>query len=381
MISLWLNAGRTLAFLADSKADLTVIEVCAAFWQHAKTHYTRADGSPTQELANYKRVIAPLRELFGRTPVEEFGPIKLKVVRDRLIADGLARETINHHVSRLRAIFRWGVANELVPVSVHQALSTVAGLQRGKTSARETVPVRPVADSVIEQTLAHLPEVVADMVRVQRLCGARPDEICALRPCDIQRDGEVWVYRPEHHKTAHRGRERVILFGPKAQAILSKYVARPLESFCFSPAENEASRRAKQRAHRKTPKGQGNEPGSNRKRQPRRLPQSRYTTNSYRRAIAYACESAFGMPDQLRYPHRQKASIPELADLRAQARAWRERFCWSPNQLRHTAATEIRRRFGLEAVQVVLGHASADISQVYAERDLVKAAEVAAKIG
>jgi site-specific recombinase XerC len=54
---------------------------------------------------------------------------------------------------------------------------------------------------------------------------------------------------------------------------------------------------------------------------------------------------------------------------------------WHPNQLRHSFATEARRRFGLEAAQVSLGHAAADVTQVYAERDLTLAARVAAEIG
>jgi hypothetical protein len=50
-------------------------------------------------------------------------------------------------------------------------------------------------------------------------------------------------------------------------------------------------------------------------------------------------------------------------------------------QLRHTAATAIRARHGLEASQVVLGHAKADVTQLYAERDLSKAHAVMAEIG
>ena len=42
---------------------------------------------------------------------------------------------------------------------------------------------------------------------------------------------------------------------------------------------------------------------------------------------------------------------------------------WHPHQLRHTAATEIRADGGLEAAQVALGHARADVTQIYAERD------------
>jgi hypothetical protein len=40
-----------------------------------------------------------------------------------------------------------------------------------------------------------------------------------------------------------------------------------------------------------------------------------------------------------------------------------------------------RRRFGLEAAQVILGHAKADTTQIYAERDAALAVEVARKIG
>jgi integrase len=43
---------------------------------------------------------------------------------------------------------------------------------------------------------------------------------------------------------------------------------------------------------------------------------------------------------------------------------------WHPNQLRHNFATLARRQFGSEAAQVVLGHSRADMTQVYAERDL-----------
>ena len=45
---------------------------------------------------------------------------------------------------------------------------------------------------------------------------------------------------------------------------------------------------------------------------------------------------------------------------------------WLLNRLRHAAATDIRSRFGLEATQVILGHSTADATQVYAERDLAK---------
>ena len=69
------------------------------------------------------------------------------------------------------------------------------------------------------------------------------------------------------------------------------------------------------------------------------------------------------------------------AEERVELKKWQSEHRWSPNQLRHTAATEIRREFGLEGAQVALGHASADVTQIYAERDHELARQVAAKLG
>ena len=86
------------------------------------------------------------------------------------------------------------------------------------------------------------------------------------------------------------------------------------------------------------------------------------------------------MPAELR---NVSTALPdeERERLCAEASAWRKEHCWNPHQLRHTAATEIRRTFGLEAAQVVLGHSAADVTQLYTERDLNLAREVAAKLG
>jgi site-specific recombinase XerC len=89
-----------------------------------------------------------------------------------------------------------------------------------------------------------------------------------------------------------------------------------------------------------------------------------------------ACDRAF--------PHPTLSAI-KPADLtgeqRAELLAWRKAHRWHPNQLRHSAATTVRATFGLEVAQVMLGHAKANVTEVYAERDFAKAAEVARKIG
>lgn len=54
---------------------------------------------------------------------------------------------------------------------------------------------------------------------------------------------------------------------------------------------------------------------------------------------------------------------------------------WVPHQLRHTAATAVRKLFGLEFAQSLLGHSKADMTEHYAQAGIEKAILVAREIG
>ncbi len=107
-------------------------------------------------------------------------------------------------------MFKWAVAEELAPPATYQALLAVPGLARGRSSARETAPIMPVDDAVVDATIARLPEVVGDMVQLQRLTGMRPAEVCIVRPRDIDRSGDIWIYRPSSHKTQPENGTRAV---------------------------------------------------------------------------------------------------------------------------------------------------------------------------
>jgi integrase len=301
-----------------------------------------------------------------------------------MIEAGSSRRYINDHLHRIRRMFKWAAGNEMIPYEVYQRLTTVDGLRKGRTEAREMAPVPPVDDKVVEKTLPHLPAVVADMVRFQRLTGCRPGEVCILRRCDIDTSGDVWTYRPESHKTEHHDRDRIIVIGPKAQEILRPYLLRDSEAYCFCPADSEAKRRRDAHEQRVTPLKYGNRPGSNRKRKPKRSAGNNYTNDSYRRAIHRACDLAFPAPEPLARLEKETAKQWRerlTSTQRDELKQWQSQNQWSPNQLRHTAATEIRSKFGLEAAQVTLGHSNANVTQIYAERDLSKAAEIMRQVG
>jgi integrase len=361
LVGEWIANGRRLSSTAN---DLTVTELAAAYWRFAHGYY-RKNGEPTGTCQGIRIVLKILRQSYGHTLAAKFGPLALKALQRKMIDLGQSRRYINDNIDRIRRMFKWAVSEELLPSAVHQALQTVPGLKAGRSEARETPPVRPVSDERVEATLPHLPAVVADMVRFQRLTGARPAEVCLVRPVDVDNEEDVWSFSPASHKAEHFGRERVIFIGSKAQEILRPYLLRGKSAYCFVPAESERKRNAQRREDRcspMTPSQAGRRPKLNR----RRAPGDRYTSDSYRRAIYRGCAAAFPPPDDLSEDQRRR---------------WRKDHQWHPNQLRHAAATEIRRKYGLEAAQVTLGHSSADVSQIYAERDLAKAASIMRAIG
>ncbi len=195
----WLANGRRAPLACT---DITVVELIDRFWSHATEYYRRPDGSPTSEIATFEPPLRLLKTMYGTIPAAHFGPLALEALRLKMIAKGWCRNVVNAQVNRVRHMFRWAVSKELLAGEVIHRLEALAPLRAGRTNVRESDPVTPVADEVVEATLPHLSSVVACMVRVQRLTGARPGEICTMRTADITRTGDVWEYRPRHHKNS-----------------------------------------------------------------------------------------------------------------------------------------------------------------------------------
>ena len=66
-------------------AGLTINEVAVAFWSYAEKRYRLIDGSSSRELDHYEASLRPLLDLFGDTPASEYGPVKLKALREQLV--------------------------------------------------------------------------------------------------------------------------------------------------------------------------------------------------------------------------------------------------------------------------------------------------------
>lgn len=348
LLAEWNAAGRCIPRSGPAPGDLTVNELVLQFWRHAEGYYRHADGSETSELDEYRYSLRPLKTLYGHTLGRDFGPLALKAVRQSMLESGLSRRVINSRIGRVRRVFKWAVSEELIPPSVFHGLQTVTGLGKGRTTAPDPGPVEPVADELIERTLPKLSRHVAGMVRFQRLTGCRPQDVCNLRRCDIDTTQAVWFYRPPQHKNAWRNQTRCIAIGPKAQAVLAEFPTNSPSDYVFSPAVATIERYKIMREARVTRV----QPSQicRAKRKAKRRPGAKYSRVTYHRAIYAACE---------------RHGI----------------LHWHPNQLRHSRGTEVRKQFGLEEAQVILGHANAKVTEVYAMSNAELAAKVAMASG
>lgn len=342
LIAEWLAGGRVM----PSSGDITINELLVQYWKHLVDYYR----PPSTEPANTRPVMAIVRKMYGHALAKDFGPLALKAVRKTMVDGGLTRGSINHRVNRIRRMFKWAVENELIGAASLDGLKAVSGLRAGHTDAKEADRVKPVAVENVEAIYPHVSRQVKAMIELQLLTGMRSGEVTIMRAVDIDTTGALWIYKPARHKTAHHGHERVVALGPKSQAIVKDFLKMDPSAYLFSPTDAEQERRAKRHAERKTPASCGNNVGTSRVTRRLKTIGDRYTPDSYRQAIEYA---------------QAKAGVPH----------------WHPHQLRHSAATILRKRFGLEAARIVLGHRSSAVTEVYAEVDQGKALAIMAEVG
>jgi integrase len=286
----------------------------------------------TDELARFsipeqhcqKTAIRLLRQLFGEALVSEFGPLRLRVVRQAMV-DGdpkaknskgeldprkpWSRQTVNRQVKRIQALFRWGVSWEMVPEEIARSLSTVRILMAGETTAAESVPRRSVCQEDIEAVRKELKPRHRDILDLLCLTGARPGELIGLKMKDINRTGDIWRADLSKHKTSHKGKSRTLFFNVTAQAILLRHFKADPEARIF-PCRRD----------------------------------------NFGAAVRRACDRAKIVP-------------------------------FVPHEIRHTTATRLVDQVGLESTQRLLGHSEQSMTEHYSRTADKQAIEAVKKLG
>lgn len=318
--------------------QLTVNELLLAYDDHAQTKYP----PPSRELEAIRPVIRAVRELFGEKPAADLGPLDLRTIRQSWINAGLARPTINKKTRRVIEIWDFAHEFELLPETCLGRLKTVKTLRERQSSAKEGKTVRavPIADYLA--TLPHVLPPVRAMLQLLFLTGARTGEIRCLRNGDVDRDQTPWRYSPKRHKTAHRGHERAIFFGPKAREVLAPWLDETApDDFVFSPAKavrklRDSLKRDRRSDRRRTKAAASKRRQAQRERiakggkatpRSRRLPGDNYRRHSIGNAVRRACRDH---------------AIPS----------------WHPHQLRHACKDRLCAIAGLEAWRAIKGESA-----------------------
>jgi integrase len=343
------NGGRYPVATIAAPTGLSVNETILLWWRDAEVKR----GPKDKELHQYKYACRPLKELYGTLPAAEFTPKKCRDVIQRMAELEWSRKLINRRLSRIKAVFSWAVAEELIPASVAHGLREVKGFQRGDQRVKESPDRLPAFLGDVQKVLPLLRGPVAAMLELQWLTGMRSGEVRIMRTLDIdQSSPQCWLYRPGSdagpcgtHKNAWRGQLRIVPLGPRCIEIITPFLQpdRPL-AYLFSPqqatAEANHLRRKNPGGERKTGRPKCKRKGA---------PGQCYTEGSYPQAVARACD---------------KAGVK-----------------FNPYALRHGRKMDLERTVGSEAARCVLGQKSIEATQHYGQVDVARAAEVLTRLG
>jgi integrase len=309
----------------STNVPATVNELCDRYQAWADEYYRLPDRNGKRRLTgesfNMRDAMRAIRAVAGDKPPGDVMAEDLCACQQWMVDQAnLSRETINARVNRIRRVFRWATRppHRWVPLHVLVDLQLVEPLSWGRTRAKESSPVEPVAWEHVTATMAVAPPQIYTMLDLHWSTGMRPGELVRIRRSELTVEQprlatggsvEVMVYRPSEHKTRHYGLDRNVFLGPEARRLVEDWM--------------------------------------------RRVPTDRlfdYSTNTYRQAIARLNE---------------KHGIPH----------------WSPNQIRHAFATRIRSTSGIDVVQVLMGHRRRTTTEIYAKPDCSAAIEAIARFG
>ncbi len=267
----------------------------------------------------------------------------------------LSRDTIRQCVKYVRKCFAWGVVEGKVGHDHAGGLLLVEAPTKGKV--KEKQKRQSISRETSDKIAPYLSPPLQTAVELLWLTTARPFEVLGLRVEEIRRSGTillrsgasldletegVWAAVLEEHKTADKGFERVLFFGPRSQALLTPYLSssgylfKPFEGRAFQLAALAQKLSTTGKGSKKPVKGDAGE----------RRPGQFYTSHALAKAVEKACKRA-------KVAH------------------------FSPYSIRHSASATVRDAHGKEAASVFMGHKPKDVTDGYVGTDLKLAAKVA----
>ena len=327
-----------------------VADLVNAFIKYSVSYYRDpTTGKPTSQLGVVKSALREL-DLYLEMKIKDFTPSVLLAVRAGIMhrdiipkSEGAPRKklcinSVNGAIVKIRQMFKLGVEWELVPTLTYQALACVKHLNwRTAPTLRNPDKITPVPVEYFDLIMPHLKPMYQALLKLHIDTGMRVKELVSMRWSEItQVEPELWCYSPQEHKNSHRGDPRMIYIKPHFIALM-KSLRKPLwdEDAVWCQ------------------RGVGKSAGYS----------GMISADSYARAIEGAQkrynEGRLGIKQGGRTDKKELATTTTKRIPMAH---------WTPLQIRHTYATQVRRTHGLEGAQAVLGHSTLDATQIYAEK-------------
>lgn len=177
-----------------------------------------------------KPTLAGWKESFGAVRTVKFRKGHLMAYRhsqEKLVADQkMMPRHANRRLARIRDFIVWAIQQELLPEDLGWTADHLPrvkdSLHRATIEARRH-PKRAVSQAEVDRVAEACSETYGDMLRVHRMIGCRPGELCAMHAREIEpQDDGWWKWTPTRHKTQHRGIVVYYWIPQEAQEILKK---------------------------------------------------------------------------------------------------------------------------------------------------------------
>jgi integrase len=331
-----LAAGQTPT--PSHAAAVTTVEDVAAAWYDQE-----GPRLAPKQLKLVRLSLKPLIRLYGPTDAASFDAGALEALQlacatgswlteeERTPRPGHWRpmgdwcaNVVNQRVGYVKGVWRWAERRKLVPAGSWANLRTVPGLRKGDRRVRHTARRRPATWDEVRAVARNANPPVRDALLLAWWTGLRPAEAYTMTPGELDRSGDVWVYRPGKHKGEHLDRTRQVAIGPRGQAILRPWLARASspDAVLFRPVGRPGQR-----------------------------PPASYNEDSFSKAVGVAAK---------------KAGLKGITS-----------YC-----IRHAFRLRVTRGANLDAARAAMGHSSVAMSGEYAAaQDLETAKKVAREQG
>lgn len=338
----------------DNSPDLTLENIYLEFLEKAESNGKNSDSNRVKIVIRYALEAAP-DVAVGSFSLQTFARIKdyfCSIANEErrngknIVKKKWSRGYLNKLLSQWKRIIHYGINAGYIRPEIWSAIKDYPLVKENDVAAPPSLPRREaVDDKTINYTLLILPPTVARFVRFLRGTGARPSELCRIQVKDLVRleDG-LYLFTPDKHKTATKGKNRYIAFSHSESAEIEKVIAnKSPDNYLFSPRDLALEIFERKSKERKT-KIQPTQVNRARRKRKNRL--ARFKENFTTVSIGRALRNRILRFNSTAPPDKQ---IPY----------------WTLYQVRHAAFTANSAVFGIEQAAKIAGHASPDMAKVY----------------